>query len=98
MRDRTILKGRNARMFEVCKLCYEEEQYQEQLRQQYTSQHTDKWRLRAFDPFGGVGAFALSMQEAGCLQLTHAVEISPSAAKTLQYVVLTFDWKCTADL
>lgn len=40
--------------------------------------------LRAFDPFAGTGAFALSMQEAGILKITHAVEISPSAAKTLK--------------
>lgn len=40
--------------------------------------------LSAFDPFAGVGAFALSMQEAGIIKLTHAVEISPSAAKTLK--------------
>ncbi|KAI0686823.1 hypothetical protein BC835DRAFT_1309374 [Cytidiella melzeri] len=40
--------------------------------------------LRAFDPFCGTGAFALSMQEAGALVLTHAVEISPSAATTLK--------------
>ncbi|KAH9849210.1 S-adenosyl-L-methionine-dependent methyltransferase [Lenzites betulinus] len=40
--------------------------------------------LRAFDPFGGVGAFALAMEEVGCIKLTHAVEITPSAALTLQ--------------
>lgn len=42
--------------------------------------------LRVFDPFGGTGAFALAMEEGGCFKLTHAVEISPSAAKTLQQV------------
>ncbi|KAI9070389.1 S-adenosyl-L-methionine-dependent methyltransferase [Trametes sanguinea] len=40
--------------------------------------------LRAFDPFGGVGAFALAMQDLGCVKLTHAVEIAPSAALTLK--------------
>ncbi|KAF8559884.1 S-adenosyl-L-methionine-dependent methyltransferase [Imleria badia] len=40
--------------------------------------------LRVFDPFGGTGAFALAMEEVGCFKLTHAVEISPSAAKTLR--------------
>ncbi|KAH8099860.1 S-adenosyl-L-methionine-dependent methyltransferase [Cristinia sonorae] len=40
--------------------------------------------LRTFDPFGGVGAFSAGMEEAGCIKLTHAVEISPSAAETLK--------------
>ncbi|KAI0324519.1 S-adenosyl-L-methionine-dependent methyltransferase [Cubamyces sp. BRFM 1775] len=40
--------------------------------------------LRTFDPFGGVGAFGLAMEETGCLKLTHAVEITPSAALTLK--------------
>lgn len=44
--------------------------------------------LRVFDPFGGTGAFSLAMEDVGCFKLTHAVEISPSAAKTLRYVVM----------
>lgn len=40
--------------------------------------------LRTLDLFGGVGAFGLSMEESGCLKVTHAVEISPSAAKTFK--------------
>ncbi|KAI0095061.1 S-adenosyl-L-methionine-dependent methyltransferase [Irpex rosettiformis] len=40
--------------------------------------------LKAFDPFAGTGAFALSMQEAGILKLTHAIELSPSTARTLK--------------
>ncbi|KAF9245635.1 S-adenosyl-L-methionine-dependent methyltransferase [Melanogaster broomeanus] len=40
--------------------------------------------LRVFDPFGGTGAFGLAMEEVGCFKLTHAVEISPSAARTLR--------------
>lgn len=40
--------------------------------------------LRVFDPFGGTGAFCLAMEDVGCFKLTHAVEISPSAAKTLK--------------
>lgn len=40
--------------------------------------------LRVFDPFGGTGAFGLAMEEVGCFKMTHAVEISPSAAKTLR--------------
>ncbi|KAG0703678.1 S-adenosyl-L-methionine-dependent methyltransferase, partial [Suillus ampliporus] len=40
--------------------------------------------LRAFDPFAGSGAFGLGLEESGCIKVTHAVEISPSAAKTLK--------------
>ncbi|KIL00792.1 hypothetical protein PAXRUDRAFT_29521 [Paxillus rubicundulus Ve08.2h10] len=40
--------------------------------------------LRVLDPFGGTGAFGLAMEELGCFKLTHAVEISPSAARTLR--------------
>ncbi|KAH7886266.1 S-adenosyl-L-methionine-dependent methyltransferase [Phlebopus sp. FC_14] len=40
--------------------------------------------LRVFDPFAGVGTFGLAMEEVGCFRVTHAVEISPSAAKTLK--------------
>lgn len=40
--------------------------------------------LRAFDPFGGVGAFGLGLEEGGCIQVTHTVEISPSASETLR--------------
>ncbi|SJL06388.1 uncharacterized protein ARMOST_09724 [Armillaria ostoyae] len=40
-------------------------------------------KLPTLDVFGGVGAFALGMAE-GCgnMKVTHAIEISPSAAKT----------------
>ncbi|KAG9313921.1 S-adenosyl-L-methionine-dependent methyltransferase [Chiua virens] len=40
--------------------------------------------LRVFDPFAGTGAFAMALEEVGCFKLTHAAEISPSAAKTLR--------------
>jgi len=43
--------------------------------------------LRVFDPFAGVGAFALAMEELGCFKFTHAIEISPSAARTLKCVL-----------
>lgn len=40
--------------------------------------------LRVFDPFAGTGAFGLAMEEVGCFKMTHAVEITPSTAKTLR--------------
>jgi hypothetical protein len=43
--------------------------------------------LRAFDPFAGIGAFTAGLAQAGCLKLTHAIEIGPSTADTLKYVL-----------
>lgn len=43
--------------------------------------------LPTLDLFGGVGAFSRGLSEgSSCLKLSHAIEISPSAAKTLKYV------------
>jgi len=43
-------------------------------------------QLRALDLFAGTGAFSLGMKAAGTpLKLTYAIEISPSAAKSLRY-------------
>jgi len=39
--------------------------------------------LRTLDLFGGVGAFSSGIaQGSRCMKVTHAIEISPSAAKT----------------
>lgn len=43
--------------------------------------------LRTFDPFAGVGAFGRGLEEAGSINVTHSVEISPSASETLRYVM-----------
>ncbi|KAJ3571618.1 hypothetical protein NP233_g3648 [Leucocoprinus birnbaumii] len=41
--------------------------------------------MRVMDLFGGVGAFSLGLKEgSGCLKVTHALEISPSAARTIK--------------
>ncbi|KAJ3552491.1 hypothetical protein NM688_g4121 [Phlebia brevispora] len=82
--SRRVLAGRHAKLFKTCKLCQEEDVQMRKLRKSYHERHVDEWQLRTFDPFGGVGPFALSMQETGCIRLTHAVEISPSASRTLQ--------------
>lgn len=43
------------------------------------------------DLFGGVGAFSHGLAEgSGCLKVTHAIEISPSAAKTFKYVIHSY--------
>src|ERR1700722_7924237 len=38
--------------------------------------------LRTLDLFAGSGAFGFAMEETGCIKVTHAIEISPSAAET----------------
>ena len=43
-------------------------------------------KLKAFDIFAGAGAMSLGMENAtGGMKTTHAVEISPSAARTFRY-------------
>ncbi len=68
----------------VCKECTEEA-----LKFYYEAQgFRDRMQekpLRAIDLFGGVGAFGLGLKQgSGCLRISHALEISPSAAKTLK--------------
>ena len=47
--------------------------------------------LRALDLFGGVGAFSHGLsQGSGCIKVTHAVEISPSATRTFKFVLFHF--------
>lgn len=51
------------------------------------AEKTQKQKLRAFDVFAGAGAMSLGMEgAAGGMKTTHAVEISPSAARTFRYV------------
>lgn len=41
--------------------------------------------LPTLDIFAGVGAFSQGLKDgSGCLKVTHAIEISPSASKTFQ--------------
>ena len=68
----------------VCQICYQEDATRLRQLKQFTS--SEDRCLRAFDPFAGVGAFGLGMEKTGCIKVTHAVEISPSAAETLKYV------------
>ncbi len=43
--------------------------------------------LRAFDVFAGAGAMSLGMEDMmGGTKMTHAIEISPSAAQTFRYI------------
>ncbi|KAJ7597662.1 S-adenosyl-L-methionine-dependent methyltransferase [Mycena floridula] len=48
-------------------------------------EYSKKNTLPTLDLFGGVGAFGLSLaQGSGCLNITHAIEIAPSAAATYE--------------
>lgn len=71
-----------SRVITTCALCFKANQASARQENAFGKSQ----QLRAFDPFGGTGAFALSMQEEGILKLTHAIEISPSAVKTLRYL------------
>ncbi|TCD63769.1 hypothetical protein EIP91_004952 [Steccherinum ochraceum] len=69
----------------ICKVCFAEDIKREENLKDFAAAHSRK-PLRAFDPFGGVGAFALGLEDGagGFVKTTHAVEISPSAAETLK--------------
>lgn len=60
------------------------------------AEETQTQKLRAFDIFAGAGAMSLGMEKAtGCLNTTHAVEISPSAAQTFMYACkYHLEWTC----
>lgn len=76
----TQLNGRSKRP-QICIICFRESRERTQQLEAFKAQSRP---LRAFDPFGGVGAFGLAMQDAGCVKLTHAIEIAPSAALTIK--------------
>ncbi|GJE89469.1 S-adenosyl-L-methionine-dependent methyltransferase [Phanerochaete sordida] len=75
--------SRGSRCPDVCAACFRADEARVRALRDFTDARARR-PLRAFDPFGGVGAFALAMQDAGCMKLTHAIEISPSAALTLK--------------
>ena len=53
---------------------------------------TTQPQLKALDLFAGTGAFSLGMKAAGApFKLTHAIEISPSAAKSLRYALSAYN-------
>ncbi|PIL29860.1 DNA methyltransferase [Ganoderma sinense ZZ0214-1] len=76
------LRQLNSKDMKVCKECYLTGE--EDARRLETFAKVPRLSLRAFDPFAGVGAFGLAMENTGCVKVTHAVEISPSAAQTLR--------------
>ncbi|CAL1693859.1 unnamed protein product [Somion occarium] len=83
-----IQKWRDGRKLEVdevliCPICYAQDQKWERDMQEFMAAQRRR-PLRALDIFAGVGAFSFAMEAIAGVKTTHAVEISPSAAKTLQ--------------
>ncbi len=70
--------------FEICETCCGEMVAHRKLLKKYLLCIRER-PLAALDLFGGVGAFSLGMKEGfRGLKVTHAIEISPSAARTFR--------------
>lgn len=65
----------------VCGICAVDEKTKYRLEEEFFQKAKP---LRTLDLFAGVGAFGHGLNVAGCIQITHAVEISPSAAETFR--------------
>lgn len=70
--------------FLVCQTCWRDRLREKKLASQFSA-YLERDPLPTLDLFGGVGAFSKGLAEGSeCLRVTHAVEIGPSAAKTLE--------------
>ncbi|KAF8167566.1 hypothetical protein B0H34DRAFT_792278 [Crassisporium funariophilum] len=68
----------------VCTPCYKDRLKGRKVMYNFL-QHAERKPLPTLDLFGGVGAFSRGLAEgSGCLSVTHAIEIGPSAAKTFK--------------
>ncbi|KAF9469584.1 S-adenosyl-L-methionine-dependent methyltransferase [Collybia nuda] len=68
----------------ICKPCVEGELEDRRSTLEFLA-YIQRHPLKSLDLFAGVGAFSHGLlQGSGCLKLTHAIEISPSAAATLR--------------
>ncbi len=75
--------------FILCGYCMEQEQTFVGELETFLDRFSER-PLRIFDPFAGVGAFALGMCGRGHMCFTHAIEIDTSAARTIKYVNLQY--------
>lgn len=66
-----------------CDKCYQKMMDELRATEEYVQGISIGRPLQVFDPFGGVGAFAMGVADAAHMKLTHAVEIDPDAAMTL---------------
>jgi DNA (cytosine-5)-methyltransferase 1 len=67
----------------LCEMCTRAKVAEKALMSEFLESSAQR-PLRTLDLFAGSGAFGLAMAESRCIKVTHAVEISPSAAKTLR--------------
>lgn len=68
----------------ICRKCYERCGEEAVQLNQYILQTKP---LRALDVFGGGGAFGMALSDGSAnFDVTHAIEIAPSAAQTYRYV------------
>ncbi|KAL1715940.1 S-adenosyl-L-methionine-dependent methyltransferase [Schizophyllum commune] len=68
----------------ACKICVDAAAATYKAIDRPFNRHIEKRKLRVLDVFGGVGAFSMGLAEGSrCMKLTHLIEKSPSAAKTV---------------
>ncbi|KAF7971524.1 hypothetical protein HWV62_20924 [Athelia sp. TMB] len=68
-----------------CGICFADRKATLDLEDAFIKSMTRRNPLAIFDPFAGLGALGRGLEEgAGCVKVTHAVEISPSASETLR--------------
>ena len=67
----------------VCRHCFTDILHQKKKTEEFLA--AQKSGLKTLDLFAGTGAFSLAMKDIARIKVTHAIEISPSAAQTLKY-------------
>ncbi|EAU92360.2 hypothetical protein CC1G_00579 [Coprinopsis cinerea okayama7 len=78
-RDRVEVKCEEHR---VCTTCWKEKLHNLRLEKQFLKE-MEKKPLKTLDVFAGVLGYSKGLSEgSGCMEITHAIEISPSAAQT----------------
>ena len=67
----------------VCRHCFTDILHQKEKTEEFLA--AQKSGLKTLDLFAGTGGFSLAMKDIARIKVTHAIEISPSAAQTLKY-------------
>ena len=67
----------------ICRHCFSDILHQKEKTEEFLA--AQKSGLKTLDLFAGTGAFSLAMKDIARIKVTHAIEISPSAAQTLKY-------------
>ncbi|KAJ3830251.1 S-adenosyl-L-methionine-dependent methyltransferase [Lentinula raphanica] len=72
------------RQVTICRICHQERVKEVESLNEFLTYQL-KHPLRALDVFGGSGAFGMALANgSSCFDVTHAIEIAPSAAQTYQ--------------